>query len=184
MQLLKSLKTPEIVQLRSSEQHHDRDCDVTAVTVNSELFKSSPFPGTTSEVLPETILVRSFYNRLAKQLLSRRWSILLRNPSISKSWFQWYLLYSIARNLGPGCHGNIQSPTVVVQQIAKDTMTYYFPQTEQAYDTHQVDPFILKRFDPFATLYLFEPVGALMHPFFACFPGKIIATCSPDERRI
>ena len=183
VQLLKSLKTPEIVQLRSSEQHHDRDCDVTAVTVNSELFKSSPFPGTTSEVLPETILVRSFYNRLAKQLLSRRWSILLRNPSISKSWFQWYLLYSIARNLGPGCHGNIQSPTVVVQQIAKDMMTYYFPQTEQAYDTHQVDPFILKRFDPFATLYLFEPVGALMHPFFACFPGKIIATCSPDERR-
>ena len=105
------------------------------------------------------------------------------NPGISKSWFQWYLLYSITRNLGPGCHGNIQSPTVEVRQTAKDTMTYYFPQTELAYDTHQVNPIILTRLDPFATLYLFEPAGALIHPFFASFSGKIIVTCSPDERR-
>ena len=108
VQLLKILKTPEIIQLRPSEQHHDRDRDVTAVTVNSELFRSSPFPGTTFELLPGTILIHSFYDRLAKQLLSHQWSILLDNPGISKSWFQWYLLYSITRNLGPGCHGNIQ----------------------------------------------------------------------------
>ena len=89
--------------------------------------------------------------------------------------------------MGPGLHVDIrnQSPTVVVRQNASFDMTYYFPQTEepQVYETSQVMPSLLRYLDPSTTLYLFEPGSTLIHPFYELFTGKVIATCSPDERR-
>ena len=183
VQLLKALKTSKEVPILSSQQEYNRDRWVNTVTVNEPLL-----PGLPGELLPETIIIRSFYNRLAQQLLNYHWSVLLGNPGVSKSWFQWYLLYVIAsKKVGPGLHVDIrdQPPTVVVRQNASSYMTYYFPQTEepQVYETFQVTPALLHYLDPSTTLYLFEPASALIHPYYNVFNGKIIATCSPDERR-
>ena len=180
VQLLKALKTSKEVPILSSQQEYNRDRWVNTVTVNKPLL-----PG---KLLPGTIIIRSFYNRLAQQLLNYNWPVLLGNPGVSKSWFHWYLLYDIAsKKVGPGLHVDIrdQPPTVVVRQNASSYMTYYFPQTEepQVYETFQVTPALLRYLDPSTTLYLFEPESALIHPYYGVFTGKIIATCSPDERR-
>ena len=113
VQLLKALKTSKEVPILSSQQEYNRDCWVNTVTVNEPLL-----PGLSGKLLPETILIRSFYNRLAQQLLNYHWSVLLGNPGVSKSWFHWYLLYVIAsKKVGPGLHVDIrdQPPTVVVR---------------------------------------------------------------------
>ena len=95
------------------------DIDFTAVTLSME------FPGAGIALLPRTIFVRSFYNRLVERMLSdEKWYILLGNPGISKSWFQWYLMYSIAKREPAWL------PKVVVHQIGMESLTYYFPHTK------------------------------------------------------
>ena len=101
-QLLRSLKSPEIVKLCLP----GGDGEVTTVSVRNNLN------GDKSMLLQDTIFVRSFYGRLAKQLISREWSILLGNPGVSKSWFQWYLLYCIANKCG--CYDSTESPRLIV----------------------------------------------------------------------
>ena len=41
------------------------------------------------EAFPDTIFVRDFYSRLFTAIRKNRRSILMGNPGISKSWFQW-----------------------------------------------------------------------------------------------
>ena len=105
-QLLSSLKSPETVKLNFG---------VTAVSVQNNL------DGDESTLLQGTIFVRSFYGRFAKQLISRKWSILLGNLGVSKSWFQWYLLYCIANKCG--CYDSTESPRLIVRQVG-GYMTY------------------------------------------------------------
>ena len=109
-QLLKSLKSPETVKLCLPTD----DGDVTTVSVQNNL------DGEVSTLLQGTIFVRSFYGRLAKQLISRKWSILLGNPGVSKSWFQWYLLYCVNKC---GCYDSTESPRLIVRQVAGYNMT-------------------------------------------------------------
>ena len=72
-QLLRSLKSPETVKLCLPAD----DGDVTAVSVRNSLDD-------VSALLQGTIFVRSFYGPLAKQLISRKRSILLGNPGVSE----------------------------------------------------------------------------------------------------
>ena len=166
-----SLKSPETVKLNFG---------VTAVSVRNNL------DGDESTLLQGTIFVRSFYGRLAKQLISRKWSILLGNPGVSKSWFQWYLLYCIANKCG--CYDSTESPRLIVRQVEGyigGYMNYYFPQSEEVYES-KVTASILRMLDRCTTLYLYEPKDELKEPFYAACGGRpiqIIATCSPDERR-
>ena len=118
-QLLRSLKSPETIKLCLPTD----DGDVTAVSVRNNL------DGDVCALLQGTIFVCSFYGRIAKQLISRKWSILLGNPGVSKSWFQWYLLYCIANKCG--CYDSTESPRLIVRQVAGDNMTYYFLQSEE-----------------------------------------------------
>ena len=92
--------------------------------------------------LSRTILARLLYDQLAKLLRIHLRSILLGNPGILKFWFQWYLMYSIAnnRNVGPDYFGNTKSPRVVVRQEGKESMTFYFLQSEQAYEKRSSEP--------------------------------------------
>ena len=168
--LLRNLKSPETVKLCLPTD----DGDVTAVSVRNNLDVNN------SALFHGTIFVRSFYGRLAKQLISKNWSILLGNPGVSKSWFQWYLLYCIANKCG--CYDSTESPKVIVRQVASNLMTYYFPLSEEAYES-RTDPFLLRQLDQRATLYLYEPGSRLSGPFHDTYSGQIIATCSPDERR-
>ena len=172
-QLLRSLKSPETVKLCLPTD----DGNVTAV---SEAVSVRNNFGSASALLQGTIFVRSFYGRLAKQLISRKWSILLGNPVVSKSWFQWYLLYCIANKCG--CYDSTESPRLIVRQVAGNSMTYYFPQSEEVYIT-KANPSIFDKLDQCATLYLYEPGARLMEPFHDSWHGQLIATCSPDERR-
>lgn len=99
---------------------------------------------------------------------------------MSKSWFQWYLLYCIANKCG--CYDSTESPRLIVRQVAGYNITYYFPQSEEVYKT-KANPSIVNELDQCATLYLYEPGARLGEPFHDVWRGQIIATYSPDERR-
>ena len=81
-QLLKNLKAARVVNLSTDEE--GTVPKITAVTIDSNLGAASPDN--------RTIFVRSFYNRLFNKLWRERQSILIGNPGISKSWFQWYMI--------------------------------------------------------------------------------------------
>ena len=153
-QLLRSLKSPEKVKLCLPAD----DGEVTAVSVRNNL------DGDESTLLQGTIFVRSFYGQLAKQLISRKWSILLGNLGVSKSWFQWYLLYCIANKCG--CYDSTESPRLIVRQVGGYNMTYYFPQSEEVYESKSTVS-ILQMLDRCTTLYLYEPQDRLEEPFNA-----------------
>ena len=138
-QLLTDLTTAEVVPL-STEQY--REANVTAITLENDHFED------VSTSLSRTIFVHSFYDRLLDRLWSHLWTILLGNPGVSKSWFQWYILYSIMnRNLGPNCYGKTEPPTVIVRQ-EENELTFYFPQHKRAYITDRLERSILKCLNP------------------------------------
>ena len=53
-------------------------------------------------ILPSTLFIRKFYPDLLNNLLMKKYSILSGNPEISKSWFQWYILYHMLKQ-GDDC---------------------------------------------------------------------------------
>ena len=61
-------------------------------------------------------------------------------------------------------------------------MTYYFLQDMLAFKG-PADSNILSDLHTDHILYLFEPGSSLENPKFEIFTGKIIATCSPDDKR-
>ena len=83
-------------------------------------------------VQQSTLFFRKFYPALLKSLLSNEYnSVLIGNPGISKSWFQWYILYSVV-------NGNVVNgfnPRLIVRQIAESQMVFIFPEFDRVYFT-------------------------------------------------
>ena len=133
-------------------------------------------------VVPNTLYIRDFYPRLFNCLRKEKRSILVGNPGISKSWFQWYMIYSLVKedvSLGPNHLGNNSHPKVIIRQIGKEKLTLYFPEYDKAYSTAQVRS-LVDQFKPDTALYLIEPSASLMEPYRTDVQTTI--TCSPDQR--
>lgn len=179
VKLLKGLKASRVVPLPTNEKDPDRNqqTKITAVTINDGDFDDD------SSLDKRTIFVRSFYDELFKKLLGEKRSILMGNPGISKSWFQWYMMYRICNNIdiGPNYAGCHKPPKVVVRQTGESLLTFYFPESEVGMFTDVKS--ILYVLDPNVTLYLYEPRDCLKEPPFAAIRLPIMMTCSPDERR-
>lgn len=107
-------------------------------------------------------------------------SILTGNPEISKSWFQWYVMYRIFKGIdrGPNYAGH-GCPTVVVRHEEK-LLTFYFPGHNEAFSSDCF--FLLSHLNPTVTLYLYEPGACLEGPHFFGNNFQIMMTCSPDSR--
>ena len=150
----KSMKKTPVTTLTSG---------VSAVQLPGVLDSNSPTPG--------VLYIREFYPRLFAQLWTKRWSVLTGNPGISKSWFQWYIMYQLAKEA-------VQEPRVILRQCGS-VVQYYFCDYDVVYFSDFV-PSIFFLFKPECTLYLYEPRGLLQEPVGSRF--KTIATCSPNRR--
>ena len=79
--LLKALKAAAPVDLSTS------GICIEAVTLGTEV----KIPEGAS-IMPNTIYIRDFYDRLFNTLQREKHTILVGSPGISKSWYQWYML--------------------------------------------------------------------------------------------
>jgi len=59
----------------------------------------SPHLGITPRGTPQTVYVRSFYDRLFTVMWRNRRAVLIGNPGVSKSWFQWYMMYRLSMRI-------------------------------------------------------------------------------------
>jgi hypothetical protein len=139
---------------------------VKEITFHKEVDKESP--------LGSTLYVRDFYPQLYDQLLSDHRAVLTGNPGISKSWFQWYMMYRLI-------HGTEYPCKVVVRQEGQN-LAFYFPQTCQVFNTTSVSKEIrvLDMINPDVALYLVEPLASREEPHLT--DVKTVITCSPDRR--
>ena len=140
---------------------------VKEITFHQEIDEESP--------LGSTLYVRDFYPRLYDQLLSGQRAVLMGNPGISKSWFQWYMMYNLV-------HDTEYPYKVIIRQEGQD-LAFYFPQTCQVFETISISQGtkFLSMINPDVALYLVEPLASLEEPRLTGI--KTVITSSPDRRR-
>ncbi len=127
-----------------------------------------------NSIMPSTLYIRDFYSRLLDSLLSTKNSILLGNPGVSKSMFQWYI---IQRLVSEGRY------ELIIRQVGDEKFTFFFPGIDKVYEC-PYNTFLLRNVITqrnYPTLYLFEPEMSLIEPFSTKLPT--IITCSPDRAR-
>ena len=168
--LLKALKTAAPIDISTN------GICIQALTFDTEVPEGA-------SIMPNTLYIRDFYDRLFSMIRRQKHTILVGNPGISKSWYQWYMLYRLVneQSLGPNHLGNNSSPKVIIRQTGMEAMTFYFPQICKAYSTFDVRHCV-NEFSPDKALYLFEPNTSLVEPYITAGVQTTI-TCSPDRRR-
>ena len=126
------------------------------------------------------LYVRNFYNRLFEAMWTGRGNILLLgNPGVSKSWFQWYVMYRLV-NCKERVHLS-NPPEIIVRQLGSDSLTFFFPNRDKVYTSEFSSARgILKRLDSSKAVYLYDPDGVQQEPLRTCL--KTIVTCSPDRK--
>ena len=119
--LLKALKSANVVNIspKGDESETSKESRIQAMTLSGiDLDPYSP--------LPSTLYIRDFYSRLFKSMWAKRNTILIGNPGISKSWFQWYMIYRLANEKVPN------PPKVIVHQTGASLLTFLFLQDNKA----------------------------------------------------
>ena len=84
-------------------------------------------------VLPSTLFIRKFYPDLLNNLLMKKYSVLLGNPGVSKSWFQWYILYRMLKQ------GNDCKFKLIARQVGQSKLSFIFPQSGKVFHTRDVN---------------------------------------------
>jgi len=140
-----------------------------------------------TDILTNVIFVRDFQQRLLAKIRSRVKSVLIGNPGIGKSWFQFYYLARIVNPelygpLPPDHLGCTNSPKVVIRQV-QDAFYVHFIETRQVQTFSPGNINIFSCFDPDSSLYLYEPQALLKEPYYHELDLPILATVSPDDRR-
>ena len=130
-----------------------------------------------------TIYIRNFYPALFECLMDKKYTVLTGNPGVSKSWYQWYILYCLI-NKGVKCKF---TPKLIVRQVGESEVQFIFPPDPESgvvsFYTGKVQEGIttLRRsLQHDKVLFLVEPLNTLMEPDIVGV--KTILTCSPDQR--
>ena len=142
----------------------------------SDLGVDTEFPQV--GVLPSTLFIRKFYPDLLNNLLMNKYSILSGNPGISKSWFQWYILYHMLKQ------GNDCKFKLIARQVGQSNLSLFFPHSGKVFRTRDVNGglfFLDFYIHKDLTLLLVEPESSLEEP--RMFGVQIILTCSPNDKR-
>jgi hypothetical protein len=118
----------------------------------------------------DILFIRDFYEDLLNLIRSVRNCVLIGNPGIGKSQFQFYYLARIMNpelfgGLTPDFNGCTDAPKLVIRQQSK-TMTVYDVERAVAYEC-ETNELLLECFDPKVTLYLFEPAESRDKPFWS-----------------
>lgn len=129
-------------------------------------------------ILPSTLFIRKFYPDLLNILLMYKYSILLGNPGISKSWFQWYILYRMLKQ-GSDCKFKL-----IARQVGQSNLSFIFPQSSKVFVTRHVNSglyFLNWYIHKDLTLLLVEPESLLTEP--RMFGVQTMLMCSPNDKR-
>jgi hypothetical protein len=137
---------------------------------------------------PDLLFVRDFYPDLLKEIRKSRRCVLIGNPGIGKSYFQFYYLARIMNPslfgpLPPDCFGSTEPPRFVIRQEGTRRMTIYDVVNRRAERVEGNRGTLLDCFDPETSLYLMEPAESRIEPHFASLYLPTLATVSPDSSR-
>ena len=120
---------------------------------------------------------------------SHRSAVLIGNPGVSKSWFQWYIIYLLVNQVRDQADvkDEFNEPIkAIVRQIGSDGFDIYIHKRDTVLRS-ECRPFILhnilRSLDPDTSLYLFEPGSSKIEPMYMDHDIRTIATCSPDTVR-
>ena len=110
---------------------------------------------------PNVVFIRDFYVALLTLIRSYDRCVMIGNPGISKSVFQyfylmWILNPELVGPLLPDYRGCTDPPKVVIRQVG-NLMTIYDIEKRVAYHELPANEIIVGYFDPEVTLYLYEP---------------------------
>jgi len=132
---------------------------------------------------PDVIFIRWFFEELFGLIRQNHRVILLGNPGISKSIFQYFMLHRFLSGapLPPDSFGSTQAPKIIIRQVR--TQFQIWDLQKGTVFGHLASPDLLGCFDPTQCLYLFEPEGTLETPFFGGLLIPTVCTVSPDVRR-
>ena len=89
-------------------------------------------------------------------------AVLIGNPGVSKSWFQWYMMYRLVNHVDVGANedGYNRPTRLIVRQTGIKTMDFYFPSQEKvfrsSYKRLSSLP-LLEYLEPDTSVYLFVP---------------------------
>ena len=133
---------------------------------------------------PDSLFVRDFYPDLLKAVRKNERSVLIGNPGIGKSFFQYYYLARIMNPslfgpLPPDCYGSTAPPKIVIRQEGTVRMTIYDIANRQAEKVMGCPIDVLDCFDPETSLYLMEPGESVVEPHFMGVRIPTLTTVSP-----
>lgn len=141
----------------------------------------------------DLLYIRDFYPSLLEDIRKRPKAILIGNPGISKSMFQYYYLLRIINPLFgvlPPDHLSFRSdsptivPDIVVRQIREEGIEVFDISNETVYevpDTKLIFRSLLTRNQKLKSLYLMEPGASNNEPYRLNIPTLI--TVSPNTSR-
>ena len=138
---------------------------------------------------PQKLFVRQFYPDLLREIRGEERNVLIGNPGIGKSFFQYYYLARILNPslfgpLPPDCYGSTTPPKIVIRQEGTAAMTIFDIANRQAEVVNGCPGTLLDCFDPETSLYLMEPGVSVEEPHFGGFLRiPTLATVSPNPAR-
>ena len=152
--ILKGLQTAKVFNVSACGEQTNKESLVQGVTVSGVQFDKV-------SVQPSTIYFRRFYPTLLSCLLEQKYSILMGNPGISKSWFHWYILYHMVNE---NVVRTVEAPKLIVRQSAEEKLEFVLSEFSKVFYTSfvQLGRLVLEDcFQPDAVLYLIEPGDSL-----------------------
>ena len=164
------------------------NCRVEAIGDNVNVIRLNKL-GVPWECLgPKKLFARSFYPDLLSEIRRRHRSVLIGNPGIGKSFFQYYYLARILNPslfgpLPPDCYGSTTPPKIVIRQEGTSAMTIFDIANRQAERVNGCPGTLLDCFDPETSLYLMEPGKTMEEPFIESLRIPTLATVSPNPAR-
>eukprot|EP01124_Arcella_intermedia_P029574 TRINITY_DN6291_c0_g1_i1.p1 TRINITY_DN6291_c0_g1~~TRINITY_DN6291_c0_g1_i1.p1 ORF type:complete len:571 (-),score=72.83 TRINITY_DN6291_c0_g1_i1:50-1762(-) len=158
----------------------------TILGVLDVLRLASPVASEEEETTLKFIYIRTFYNDLLTEIRKYRRTILIGNPGIGKSWFQYYYIARITQpelfesELPVDCYGLSTPPSVIIRQIADQKMLVYFVKEREVHRINSTHMSIIECFAPKSSLYLFEPGKTKIEPHYEELSIPTLETVSPD----
>jgi len=134
---------------------------------------------------PRYVYIRNFYSELLATVRKFRYSVLMGNPGIGKSIFQYYYLARIFNTqtfgtLPPNCFGNTNAPHKIIRQVGKKNQIYNVRENSYQYLLANNPP-NFTNYNHEEDIYLYEPMELKNEPEFSSLPTLV--TVSPDESR-
>jgi hypothetical protein len=132
------------------------------------------------------LFVRDFYPNIFAEIRKRKRCVMIGNPGIGKSMFQYYYLSRLLNAskfepLPPDCFGSKEPPKIVIRQIGDKKIIIYDLENRKAEQIKPVDDDVFECFNPKTTLYLMEPGQSNnIEPFYLDVEIPTLTTVSPN----